>query len=571
MRGFTGVLGSVFLALLQGLASLAGEAVPATQVPGTVPSASAVEGTWSVTPLVMKGVAAPGGSGQLLEFGEAYPTESFLAFWARTGPDPKKDWVLFSSKDGQLTRVLQRGVEFVAPDSRKVTVRWDTPIHVGKRLLYFSPAYPDHIYAWDGETLVKVLSAGDELQFRDEQFTIKRARVLDASPDGKALVYWDAPSQHASGWALHDGSSFIPLMRRGGELPGMPGASIENPRCLGECAATANETARLLGDGSILASLHVKAGARDQFALFRVFPQRTDVIVEHGSAFIGCDAQRLIFPSEAPPIRLTVRCGQRTFELSRREKGNRWEEEETSSAEKKRSHDFSAIMYGEGKTSVAFSYVNLGKVLAATPQGFAMQDGLQGEILVLYAGKVWMAEQPPIAGSLYPLDSAVFLAPDSPRALATMVTVEREGQWKLKGRVKIRSHPHLYFWNGEQLASVAWEDTVGINSAAVPALLQKPEGGLFQSDEDAAGDFGHIKMRAIPGPIGGVRVQLPALGDKPRSWYVPADSTDGTLQQPPRFAVAEHAITLADVISWKEDEVLALTEEGLFRLRRASQ
>ena len=149
MQVFASVLALLILVLLQSPASLAGQTAPAAQGPGTAPSATAVEGSWSATPLVMKGVAAPDGSGQLLEFGAAYTTESFLAFWARTGPSPKEEWVLFSWKDGQLTRVLQRGVEFVAPDSRKVTVRADTPIHVGKRLLYFSPTLPDHIYAWD--------------------------------------------------------------------------------------------------------------------------------------------------------------------------------------------------------------------------------------------------------------------------------------------------------------------------------------------------------------------------------------------------------------------------------------
>jgi hypothetical protein len=581
---------------------------PAQTGPGTASSVTAIEGTWAVTPLLLKGAATPGGSGQLLEFGEAYQTSSFLAFWARTGPDAKKDWVLFSWKDGQLTRVLQRGVEFVAPDSHKVIVRADTPIHVGKRLLYFTSIWPHHIYAWDGEKLVKVLSAGDELQFGNERYTIKRASVLDASPDGRALIGFE---NHTDGWAVHDGSSFTPVLKRGGELPGMPGVRIENFCRQGRWGAIACETPRLLDDGSVLASLTVSEGGRKRSSLFRIFPQRTEVMVEQDTAFVGCDAQRLILPSEAP-VRVTTQCGAYTFTFNRGEAGKPLEMEmaevisdkQTSSVQKKslgvvskvalgggqglvvtrwiapsvwekRLRDVSQIRLGEKDNSVlVFSWITPRDVLSATPQAFAMDDVYLNQILVSYAGKLWMVEYDSIGDLRDHVYSWVSPARDSPRSLAELVDFERKG---FLG-IKIRSYPHLYFWNGEKLSSVAWEESVGISTATVADLLQRHAyqsttgGGLETYEEaEAAGRIAHFRIRAIPGPIGGVRVQLPDLGVKPRTWYVPANSTDGKLQQPPRFPLAEHAISLADVISWKEDEVLALSEEGLFRLRRAKE
>lgn len=594
MKVLTSVLSLLTLVLLQGAVSLAGQTASTAQVPGEAPSAAAVEGNWSVTPLAAKGAAAPGGTGQLLEFGDVYTTESFLAFWARTGPDPDKDWVLFSWKDGQLTRVLQQGVEFVAPDSRKVTVRADTPIHAGKHLLYFSPTLPDHIYAWDGEKLVKVLCAGDELQFGDERFTIKRARVLDASPDGKALVYWDAPGQHASGWAVHDGSRFTPRMRRGGELPGMPGVRVDNPRCLGECAATADEKLRLLEDGSVLATLAVTGGGPRRGALFRVFPEKTEVVVESGTAFVGCDAQRLISPSEAP-LQLTARCGDYTLTFSRQAAGKSLEVEavevapdnQTPSAQKKRLGVVSRLSFGwrieygtrsaqkirlDGKSGLilgegddaglAFSWTRPEDLLAATPQALVVSDYFLGAF-VSYAGKFQPVAYP---SRMAFIDSWVFLSSDSPRGLAEGVSEERKGVLS----VKVRPHPLLYFWNGEKLSSVAWAESVGISPATVAELLERPmRFGRYLDDAQSGAKAAHISIRAIPGPIGGVSVRLPDLGDKPRTWYVPANSTDGKLQAAPRFAVADHAISLAGVISWEGDEILALTEEGLFRLRRA--
>ncbi len=447
---------------------------PATPAPSAAPSATAVEGTWSATPLLIKGAAVPGGSGQFLEFGEAYTTESFLAFWARTGPDMQKDWVLFSWKNGQLTRVLQRGVGFVGPDSRKVKVGEGSPtILLGKRLLYISPTYPAHVYAWDGEKLVKVLSAGDELQFGNERYTIKRANALDTAPAGKVLIAFAAPSQHATGWVIHDGASFTPLLA-------MRSLSIKCSvqtwefTCLDEWDAMGYWTVRLLTD--FLPSV-----------------------------------------SQLPTISQLAR--------------------------------------------------DKGKNVCPSLRSWGATGGVHGRFTRWNRG--WLELEPSLfPSSLLPgqqnYRNWVSLAPDAPRSLAAEVEVEWKGKAFLRGT--FRSHPHLYFWNGEKLSSVAWEESIGLSPAAVTDLSEKP--GFSERLADDAGNIAHIRIRAIPGPIGGVSVQLPDLGDKPRTWYVPANSTDGHLQQPPRFAVAGHVITLADVVSWKEADVVALTEEGLFQLRR---
>lgn len=569
--------------------------------PATELSATTLEGNWSVTPLVMKGAVAPGGTGQLLEFGEAYRTETFLAFWARTGPNLEKDWALFSLKDGQLTRVLQRDVKFVAPDSRKITFSEGMTIHVGKLLLYFFTEFPHHIYAWDGEKLVKVLAAGDELQSGNERFTIRRARVLDTSPDGRALI----EVERTFGLAVHDGSSFTHVLKMGGDLPGMPGmrmdsrcASLYRSRC--EYAKP-----RLLEDDSMLVSLWVSEGGRKRFALFRIFPKRTDVIVEQDSAFIGCNAQRLILPNEVP-VRVTTQCDGYTFTFTRGEAGKPLEMEiaevvsakQTLSGQKKslgvlsangnylvpdwiapsnwkrRLDNVSQIRLGESNNSVlVFARITPGSVLAATPRDFAIADYHINQILVSYAGTLRMAEYDTVGDRMDIVYNWVPLVPNSPNSMVEVVDLERKS-WALKPR--FRSRPKLYFWNGEKLSAVAWEESVGISNAKVAELLQTSAPSdmvenMTDDEADAAGKVVHIKIRAIPGPTGGVSVRLPDLGVKPRTWYVPANSTDGKLQQAPRFPVAEHAITVADVISWKENEILALTDEGLFRLRRTEQ
>ena len=155
-----------------------------------------------------------------------------------------------------------------------------------------------------------------------------------------------------------------------------------------------------------------------------------------------------------------------------------------------------------------------------------------------------------IIGGWAGITAAAFLGPDSLRALVTMRVSGRHGQGS--------SYPAIYFWDGEKLSSVVWEDALGLPPDAVRGLLRAHRKGPTEA-----------KIRAIPGPAGGVIVTLPPLGGAPATWYVPSNSADGKLQPVPRFPVEGRVITLADVISWKEpNEVLTQTEEGYFLLRR---
>jgi len=111
-------------------------------------AASQIEGSWRLTPLVLKGAAAPETNGQFQEFGETYVLENTFVFWARFGP-ADKDWGLFSTKEGKVVKILLDDVEFVAPDSRKIKISragvFPARIYAGTRVLYISNLNPDHV------------------------------------------------------------------------------------------------------------------------------------------------------------------------------------------------------------------------------------------------------------------------------------------------------------------------------------------------------------------------------------------------------------------------------------------
>lgn len=492
------------------------------------PTPTALQGNWNAKPLVTKATAVPGGPGEFLEFGDAYVTDSFLAFWARTGPNEDKDWVLFSWKDDKLTRVLQSQAEFVAPDSRKVKIYHQrksrfgggdlsTPIHAGKRLLYFSPAVPDHIYAWDGDKLIKVLANGDEFAFGENRYVIKRARVLDVGAGGKALIYWDSAQQHAQGWALHDGSSFTPLWKEGDELPGLPGVRIENLSAGRFCAFNCVPPAKLLEDGSLLASLQVVAGGKKRLALFRVAAGKSEEIVADGRR--NADLTIQLGQIYAATPRAFVMDATKTWISS----------------------DVSAIYFNERPLLLFFDAGKF-QVLPAVP-----------EREKLFLGRFTQD---------YSFQNALILTPESPRALLTAIAARKKSGMMT---AKFQSYPGLYFWDGEKLSSVAWEEAIGLSPSAVVEQLQKrPKFGQTQMSMAES-----ISLRPIPGPMGGVSVHLPLPADAPGNWFVPANSTDGKLQPAPKFPVSGHDITVADVLAWKaSDEVLAETHEGIFLLTR---
>ncbi|MGD0579054.1 MAG: hypothetical protein ABSC08_09010, partial [Bryobacteraceae bacterium] len=438
------------------------------------PTPTALQGNWNAKPLVTRATAVPGGQGELLEFGDAYVTDTFLAFWARTGPKDK-DWVLFSWKDDKLTRVLQSEAEFVAPDSRKVRIHrkvrspfggtdLSTPIHAGKRLLYFSPTQPDHLYAWDGDKLVKVLASGDEFAVGEGRYVIKRARVLDVGADGKALVYWDSAQQNANGWALHDGTSFTPLWKEGDEMPGLPGVRIENLSAGKFCAFNCVPPAKLLEDGSLLASLRVVAGGKKRLALFRVAAGKSEEIVADGAH--NADNTIQLGQIYAATPRSFVMDATKTWISS----------------------DASA-MYSWERPLFLFFDAGKYQVLSAVPER-------EAHIL-----NINIRDHPDFA-----FEAALILAPESPRALLTVIVARKKSGMMT---AKFQSYPGLYFWDGEKLSSVAWEEALGLSpSAVVEQLQQKPKfGQTYMSMVQS------ISLRSIPGPIGGVSVRLPLPAD----------------------------------------------------------
>ena len=495
---------------------------PAAPVP------TEVQGVWEAKALVTKGAADPSGSGTFLEFGDTYVTDSFVAFWARTDPKPSEGWALYSWKDGKLTRLFKSWTAVAMPDSRKVLIsRTETPIHAGKSLLYFSPTLPDHVYAWDGEKFLKVLANGDEFAFRDARYTIKRARVLDVGAGGKALVYWDSSKQRANGWALHDASGFTPLWMEGDELPGIPGVRIENLSAGHGCYTGCVPPARLLEDGSVLASVKVAEAGAKRFALYRFHQGKAEEILADSG-----------------------RKAARGDEIRQRA-------------------------------------IQLGQILAASPQAFVMNGSVSwmtsGTMLTTWTvpqfvfsdgGKVQVADaklerelnaidvHSPTSLD-YLLDSAILLGPESPRALVT-TRVARVSGW---ANTKMRSFPGLYFWDGQKLSAVAWEEALGLTITAAEEQLLKH--GHWTSVNAPLDEAVSIGLRAIPGPMGGVSVRLPLPVDAPRNWFVPADSVDGKLQPAPRFPVAGQNLTLADVLVWRgPDEAMAGTAEGFFLLKR---
>ncbi len=494
---------------------------PAAPVP------TEVQGVWEAKPLVTKSTADPAGSGAFLEFGDTYVTDSFLAFWARTDPQPREGWALYSWKDGKLIRVLKNWATVAMPDTRKVSiVRTETPIHAGKSLLYFSPTMPDHVYAWDGEKFLKVLANGDELAFRDAHYTIKRARVLDAGAGGKALVYWDSSKQHANGWALHDTSGFTPLWMEGDELPGIPGVRIENLSAGNGCYSGCVPPARLLEDGSVLASVKVTEAGAKRFALFRFFPGK---------------AQEILADSSRNALLGNVKLGQILAASPR-----------------------AFVMDG------TLDWVRSPGINSGTwkvPQ-FVFFDG--GRVQVADAKLKRELDAINVYGPVssdYQLDGAILLGPESPRALVT-TRVARVSGWN---NTKMRTFPGLSFWDGQKLSAVAWEEALGLTITAAEEQLQK-HSHHWSSVNAPMGEAALIGLRAIPGPMGGVSVRLPLPVDAPRNWFVPADSVDGKLQPPPRFSVAGQNLTLADVLVWRgPDEALAGTADGFFLLTRGKK
>ena len=492
---------------------------------------SQVEGSWQLTPLVLKGAQAPETNGQFQEFGETYTMENMLAFWARFGPG-EKDWGLFSQREGKLSKVLVEDVEFVAPDSRKIKVRrtdeFRTRFHAGKRILYMSFFYTQHVYGWDGERLVRVLCAGDQLEISGVRYTVKRATVLDVGPDGRALIYYDANEpQHTNGWVLHDGASLTPLWKERDPLPGMPGVQIKNmsagPSCIFHCVGAP----KLLQDGTVLAAIEV-TGAPEKAALFHIAPDRTEKISVEMTAGRG-----MTLPFEFRERRLgdllVARSDSFVMEVSRGETSKDFGQGITTYFLEPR-----LLFYSQGKGQVA-SKVGEREygALGARDLGFEFDTGM-------------------------------YLSPDSSRALVTLMAAKsRKAKWV--GTTNV-SFPGLYFWDGEKLSAVPWEQALGMDIPAVVRTLQTESRSLWREAVGAKG----IRLRRISGPVSGVGVVLPTAGSTGPRWFVASNSVDGKLERP-QFRVPGRTVTVADVVTWRSpEEALVELEDGYYLLTKAA-
>jgi hypothetical protein len=486
---------------------------------------SQVEGSWRLAPSVLKGAPAPETNGQFQEFGVAYVLENALLFWGRFGAGDK-DWGLFSLSEGKLSKVLLADVEFVAPDARKIRIRRDGSalFHAGNRMLYISNRDPDHVYGWNGERMVRVLCAGDQLEVSGVRYTVKRATVLDVGPDGRALIYYDTNEpQHVDGWVLHDGASFTPLWKEGDSLPGMPGVQIKNLSAGHFCIFNCVGAPRLLEDSSILAPLEV-TGAPYKKALFRIMREKTEKVVgekerDLGTPYIERLGEVLVARSDS-------------FVMDVSESGS----------------------YPQGGYLV---YYLIPKLLFYHRGKFRVESFVGAREYGVWGGR----------DVGFAFDRGIFLGPDSPRLLVTLKvskTKVRIGLVKNK-RTDI-SFPGLYFWDEEKLSPVPWETALGMDiPTALKALEAKPE--HYWSPAQAK----MIGLWRISGPVSGVGVLLPTGGSNGARWFVGSNSVNGKLEQSPQFQVAGRTVTAANVVAWRgPKEALVELEDGFFLLTKTT-
>ena len=484
-----------------------------------------IAGPWQLKPLLLRGAAAPDTGGTFLEFGETYAMDDFLVFWARYG-EGEKAWGLFSLKNGKVVKVLSENTELPTPDGHKIKVtRHPTPstsarqanwksmsaivqeswpvIRAGKRMLYISARRPDHVYGWDGERLLRVLGNGDTLTVGGAQYQIKRAQVLDVNTVGQALLYYDASKPESEGWVLHDGASFIPLWKEGDALPGAPAIRIKNlssgPGCIFKCVVPP----RLLPDGSLVAFVETATGTE----FFRISSDKSESLSTTGGG-----APRAILDARPDAYILDISKASTEFE---------WQQTTF--------YDSPKLLFYETGKSVAVGKLDI----------------------VHFPGK----------NDVFAFDEAIFLRPDSSRALVTFEASAQQKHWTK--RTTGQSYPNLLFFDGQQVRRVPWEKTVGMDVGGVVNALEKPYPSLM-----AAPWPDRIVLHRVDGPVPGVRVELPRVGSGRSRWFVPADSTDGNLMQAPRFSLEGRTVTAADVIVWKGDTAVVGIDDGYFLLEQ---
>jgi hypothetical protein len=531
-----------FLLLVLPIPLRLGAAQAPPKVPEEARTDSQVEGHWRITPLVVKGAQAPETNGQFQEFGETYALENALVFWARFGPG-NKDWGLFSVREGKVSKVFLQDVPFAAPDGRKVKVNDLIPavLHAGKRMLYISTESPDHVYGWDGERLVRVLCAGDQLEVSGVRYTIKKATVFNVDPEGRALLYYDANQpQHMNGWVLHDGTSFTPLWKEGDTLPGMPGVQIKNLSAGHFCVTNCVKEPRLLEDGSILAFLEV-TGAPYKKALFHIARDKTETMITDEFQGAGSLDEKLLaaaakIRADWPDLPKKFWAGRMAISM------------EDVLAARSNSFVVSLSGYMHSKDDRALLWRPL---LLFSDQGqvrvFSVEDREFKKMPHHWYDQLDVE---------FAFDRAMFLGPDSPRVLVTVKVSKRTQGIDF-------SFPGLYFWDGEKLLPISWETALGMDAATVMKMLESKPEHLWNPTVVKT-----IGLWRIGGPVSGVGVLLPVGGPTGPRWFVGSASANGQLEQSPQFQVAGRTVKVANVVAWKSpNEALVQLEDGFFLLR----
>jgi hypothetical protein len=496
------------------------------------------DGKWQATPLALIGAAAEGG-GTFQQFGDMYATTRFVLFWARVGPTGK-DWALFSSKNGKLVRAAREGVPVPTPDGRTIKLRqkpdeYTAVMRAGRDLVYISALFPDHVYAWDGERLVKVLAAGDILTVNGVACRIKKAVVLDVDDVGRALVYYDSSQPEAEGWAIYDGSKFTALWKEGDALPGNPGVTIKNLSSGAFCRSNCVPDARLLADGSLLATVEV-LGAPHKMGLYH--------FTASGARLLLADGQAAPDPTAPSVVRLGQILAARTDAFVM----------DDSETQRKTLH-LGGTIYSSIESSPRLLFCNAGRIrIFEFPGEFELTQ-------------VVGSRRSLPSGTTFDYDGAMFLDTTSPRALISVRagSVSVTGAWI--ARQTTESYPGIYFFDGEKLERIRWEADLGLAPEAVKTkLTSAPKlSGLNSTPAE------RILLSRLDQPAG-VRVQLPSLDSARVARLVAAGSSDGKLMQGTAFETGGEAVTEADVLVWNSaDEATVSTSRGIFSLRRLAR
>jgi hypothetical protein len=231
-------------------------------------------GAWKLTPLVHRGAAVPGAAGTFDSFtGVTELPNRLVLFWASlSGGDGQ--YQLFSSKEGQVTRVLFDG----APLSVKSAQETGGILFPGKASAYFNVAVGGRtgVGAWDGERAAPLLVKGSSVQVAGRSLPLLWATVVDVDADGRAIVWFGTGKpMKTTGLLALDGGTATPILWEGSPVPGVAGAIVDQlPEPWSGQGAPFG-----LAPGAILARLKVKGGRE---TLFRIAAEKTEKVVAVG-------------------------------------------------------------------------------------------------------------------------------------------------------------------------------------------------------------------------------------------------------------------------------------------------